>query len=167
MGEWYVVSCRVVSCYDSAMMCMMTYTSREVRPYLPYRHACYPIGMPMLQWVLIIGLITSLLLLSVICRYCKDCVGLMTLVHDWNHAVEDGLRTNVDNLQAKGLRDLVRKLTDTVHQQETEIYDLRNKLALSKPKVGLVYWIDGLTVSCIVPVCVHIPTYILHTYLAS
>ena len=63
----------------------------------------------------------------------------MTLVHDWNHAVEDGLRTNVDNLQAKGLRDLVRKLTDTVHQQETEIYDLRNKLALSKPKVGLVY----------------------------
>lgn len=34
-------------------------------------------------------------------RYCPDCIGLMTLVHEWNEAVEDGLNGNVDKLQAK------------------------------------------------------------------
>lgn len=71
-------------------------------------------------------------------RYCKDCVGLITLVHDWNQAVEDGLNANVDSLQAQELRKLVCSLRDTVHAQEQEIFDLKNKMALSQPRIDFI-----------------------------
>lgn len=71
-------------------------------------------------------------------RYCSDCVGLMTLAHDWNEAVEEGLRANVDKLQAHGLRQLVRSLTDTTAAQAKEIIELRRDIALKEPSESFI-----------------------------
>lgn len=64
-------------------------------------------------------------------KYCKDCVGVMTLIQDWNHSIEHAFRLTFEykNFEANRIRleSELKDLNDTVRKQRQHIKELTDR----------------------------------------
>jgi hypothetical protein len=84
-------------------------------------------------------------------NYCKECIGIMSLVQDWNYNVEEGLhqmeRNQKISTENELLKTTVSKLNDIILRQEEENEGLRNETAeLKANEAWFQKWKEGLGV---------------------
>lgn len=65
-------------------------------------------------------------------RYCRQCIGVMSLVAEWNGDVQEAFKTRVDAKSNEELRKVIRNLNEFIFEQADKYDKLHSEFELLK-----------------------------------
>lgn len=65
-------------------------------------------------------------------KYCRQCVGVMTLVYDWNQDVAEAFQSKIEGKTNEELRQVIRNLNSFIFEQSDKYEKLNTEYELLK-----------------------------------